>query len=153
MKFQGFPQMQEVFVHLWILFYLCFKSFNTLQVKCCKKVFDSFAAADFHNITVFTQKVFSSAELTVVIVTHSASVSTSIVDDNQVTHVDFWKFTLNGKLIAVFAERTYNVVNMVFWSVFFAADSYFVIRTVHTRSHKVCHTGICTDIIFITCQA
>ena len=72
---------------------------------------------------------------------------TCIVDNQKVPVVDFWKLPLNRKFVAVFAETSRNVVNMVFRKIFFSAHLNLVVCSVHSGPHQICHGSVTADVL------
>lgn len=98
---------------------------------------------------VFVQQKFSGTKLAVVVEAHGMTVSTRVVDDEDVAFVDFWQIALDGEFVAVFAEAADDIVYVIVWCVFFAKNSDVVISAIHPWTHEVCHAGVHTDVVAI----
>ena len=90
------------------------------QIKRCEQVVDCLAAADFFYCAVFAEKKLATAQFSVVVESHCSAMRSGIMDNYQVAHVDFWKFALNGKFVAIFTKGADYIVNVVARGVFFA---------------------------------
>ena len=92
------------------------------------------------------EEQFCRTKLAVVIKAHGMAVSACIVNDEDVAVVNFRKGPVDSKFIAVFAERSRYVVDMILRRVFLAHDSDMVIRTVHAGTHEVSHAGVDANV-------
>lgn len=121
----------------------------SLEFQRCEEVVDGFGAADEGDAVVFVQEELSAAELAVVVEAHGVAVGTGVVDDEEVAFFDRWQFALDGKFVAVFAEATDDVVNVIVWRVFLAEDGDVVVSAVHTWAHEVGHGGVNADVVAV----
>ena len=71
------------------------------------------------------------AESAVIVVPHAVAMSSGIMDNNQIAHVDFRQLALDGKFIAVFAKRTNYVIYMVFGCICLPKNSNVMVSPVH----------------------
>ena len=92
------------------------------------------------------EQEFSRTELAVVVEAHGMAVCACVVDDQDVAVVDFRQAAVDGEFIAVFAERTGDVIDVVFRCIFLAHDRDVMVRAVHARTHEVGHAGIDADV-------
>ena len=70
--------------------------------------------------------------------------------NNQViTLIYLRKFSVNCKFVIILTQRTCNIIYMILWSILFTKNSYVMICSIHGRSHKICCTGINTDIFLV----
>ncbi len=76
-------------------------------------------------------------------------VSSCIVDYKDISYFNFWKRSVDSKLVIVFAEGACNVIFAGRGFVFLSEHGYMVISPVNARPHQVCHTGVHPNIVFV----
>ena len=73
----------------------------------------------------------------------------SIVDIENIAHINFRQHTVDCKLIVIFAQTACYVIFMVAGCVFLPQNSNMVIGAVHSRTHQICRAGIQSDVFLI----
>ena len=77
------------------------------------------------------------------------AVGAGVVDDEDVTDVDFRQFAVNGKFVVVLAEGAGHIVDVVAEVLFLAEDGDVMVCPVHGGTHEVCHAGIEADVVLV----
>ena len=72
-----------------------------------------------------------------------------IVDDEQITRLQWWELTIDGKLIVVLAERAYEIVALTRYHMLFTEHADLVVRTIHTWAHQVGHGCVEASVVAI----
>ena len=72
-----------------------------------------------------------------------------IVNEEVISLLKLRKFTVDGKLVIVFAKGTYHIVDLVCGSIFFTENGDMMICTVHGRSHKVNCAGVNSGVLLV----
>ena len=72
-----------------------------------------------------------------------------VKNNQRVADFYFGHCPLHGEFIAVFAQRTDDIVDAVGLCLFFAGHLYFVVGAVHARPHKVGHARVRSDVVAV----
>ena len=89
-----------------------------MELKLCtiesgKIIHRCFRPADELEAAIRLQKHLGRAKLAIVIISHGMSVSTGIVNGNNVTHFNFRQAALNGKFVVILTQTTGYVIDMI----------------------------------------
>lgn len=104
------------------------------DVQSGKVVTRGFPAPDFRKAAIGMQQDFAAAQPSIVIISHCATMGTSVVDNKIIAYLDPGQLPVDGEFIVVFAERSSYVVNMVQFPAFFAQYRDVVICAIHGRT-------------------
>ena len=84
----------------------------------------------------------------IIMVAHSKSMGTGIVNEKNIAFVDGRQLAVDGKFIVVLAKGTYDVIGVVAWTALFTEYRNMVIRAIHSRAHKICRTAQASTPIY-----
>ena len=118
-------------------------------IKCREIIFGFLRTADLLDGTVLFEQKLRAPQAAVVVLTHSESVGTGVMDKEKVAAVDLGKLPVNGKLVVVLAQRADNVVGVIADGVLLAENRDVVIGTVHGGTHEVGCAGVNADVFLV----
>ena len=72
-----------------------------------------------------------------------------IMNCQNISHINLWKHTVNGKFIIILTQRTCHIVFVIAWFILLTKDCNMMICTIHSRAHQVDCTCINTDIFLV----
>ena len=73
-----------------------------------------------------------------------------VMDKEIIAHIYLREHSVHCKLVVVLTERPRHVIFVCARFIFFPQDGNMMICTVHSRTHQIDRTGICTDIFFVS---